>query len=231
MAFILVEVQKNLCSLVPNLQLLVVVLGEGFWVITYMLIILRASRCRTYGIPITATALNYTWEVLYSFIFPTSCWVVRLLRYVWLALDSVIVWQILRYGKSKQVIPPFRQHFYVGVVLIFLMAGTGNWTFRRAFQDQSGELAAYGINFIMSVLFVFLFYSRKDGNGLSYAAAWTKMLGTGILSLASAISFISNPSPSRDFMLFLFVSIFLFDVSYIILLHRLPKPVPGYSAK
>jgi hypothetical protein len=53
------------------------------------------------------------------------------------------------------------------------------------------------------------------------------MLSTGILSVASAISFISNSVPTQDFMLFLFVSVFLFDVLYLILLHRLCTRLPS----
>jgi hypothetical protein len=165
--------------------------------------------------------MNYTWEVLYGIVCPTSCHIVRLLRYGWLILDSVIVWQLLRYGRKEQSVPDLRRYFYWAVLLVFLMAGIGNWTFRRAFQDQEGAIAAYIINFIMSILFVFLFYSRKDGHGLSYGAAWTKMLGTGILSLTSAIIFISHPTAEFAFMLFLFASILLFDVLYTVLLHRL----------
>ena len=226
MDLILSEAQQALCQGVLNIELLIVILGEGLWIIAYILIIRKAFRSHTYGLPLTAIALNYTWEVLYGIIFPSSCWVVRLLRYGWLILDSVIVWQLLRYGRREQSVPDFRRHFYEGVLLIFLMAGIGNWTFRRAFQDQGGVAAAYVINFIMSILFVLLFYSRKDGHGLSYGAAWTKMLGTGILSLASAIILIAHPTPSLAFMLFLFVSIFLFDVAYTVLLHRLNRPVP-----
>ena len=229
MPFFLVGGLNYVCQSMPKLQLFVIILGEGLWVITYMLIIREAFRAHTYGIPLIATALNCTWEVLYCLLFPSSCWVVRLLRYAWIILDAVIVWQLIRYGRKEQKIPDFRQHFYIAMFLIFLMAGIGHWTFSRAFQDLGGEEAAFSINLIMSFLFVLLFYSRKHAYGLSYGAAWTKMLGTGILSLATAISFMSHPVPTQDFMLFLFASIFLFDILYIVLWHRLRSTVSAHS--
>lgn len=211
---------RDLCLGLPNFLLFVIILGEGLWVITYALVIRQAFKDRSYGIPLTATALNYTWEILYAIVYPSPCRVVRLLRYAWLILDSVIVWQLFRYGRKEQRIPDFRRYFYISLLAIFAMAGTEQWTFRKAFQDFGGDEAAYSINLIMSVLFVLLFYARKDGHGLSYGAAWTKMVGTGVLSLMSAISFKSNPNQTNDFMLFLFVTIFLFDILYIGLMHR-----------
>src|SRR5258707_7680336 len=98
MPFTLVGFLKDVCQGVSNFELFVVILGEGLWIIAYALIIWTGFRNRTYGIPLTAVALNYSWEVLYCFVFPSSCWVVRLLRYSWLALDSLIVWQLLRFG-------------------------------------------------------------------------------------------------------------------------------------
>jgi len=210
---------KDLCQGLPNSVLLVVILGEGLWIIAYALIIWSAFRDKTYGVPLTAIALNYTWEILYTFVFPSPCWVVRLLRYGWFILDTVIVWQLVRFGRKDQRIPDFRHYYFIGLLVIFVMALIGHLTYHHAYQDLGGQQAAYGINFIMSILFVLLFYSRKDKHGLSYGAAWAKMLGTGILALATALSFISNPVPVQDFLLFLFVSIFLFDVWYIILFH------------
>ena len=187
MPFTLVGFLKDVCQGVSNFELFVVILGEGLWIIAYALIIWTGFRNRTYGLPLTAVALNYSWEVLYCFVFPSSCWVVRLLRYSWLALDSLLVWQLLRFGRREQRIPDFRQHYYIGLLVIFVMAAIGHLTFHHAFQDQGGQEAAYAINFIMSILFVLLFYSRRDGHGLSYGAAWAKMLGTGILGLATAL--------------------------------------------
>jgi hypothetical protein len=212
-----------LCQGTSIAELLVIILGEGLWIITYILIIRKAFRDRTYGLPITAITLNFTWEILYALICRHSCWVVRLLRYSWVILDSVIVWQLFRFGRKEQSISDLYRYFYGGVLLTFIMAATGNWTFRGAFDDEDGVLAAYMINFIMSILFVSLFYSRKDGHGLSYGAAWTKMIGTGILALATTVGLIPLLSSSLAFFQFLSVGIFLFDVVYILLMHRLKK--------
>ena len=211
---------NDLCQGLPNSVLLVVILGEGLWIVAYVLVIWAGFRDKTYGVPLTSIALNYTWEILYAFVTPSSCWVVRFLRYGWFILDTVIVWQLVRFGRKDQRIPDFRRYYRIGLLVIFVMAFIGHLTYHHAYRDQGGQQAAYAINFIMSILFVLMFYSRRDKQGLSYGAAWAKMLGTGILALATALSFISNPVPVQDFLLFLFVGIFLFDVWYIILFHR-----------
>ena len=62
---------------------------------------------------------------------------------------------------------------------------------RRAFgyhdtgAYMGGTQSAYIINYVMSVLFVFLYFDRPDSKGLSYGGAWTKMLGTAFISLAN----------------------------------------------
>jgi hypothetical protein len=217
---------KDFCIGIPNAALMVVVLGEGLWIIAYILIIWKGFKTQSYGIPLAAIAMNYTWEFLYAFVWPSSCNIVRDLRYGWFVLDSIIVLQLFLYGQKEQNNPDLRKHFVPCVIAIFLLALAGHWTFHHAYQDAGGEQAAYSINFIMSLLFVFTASMRHGAHGLSYGAAWAKMFGTGVLSLASALSYKTSPTQIEPFMLYLFASIFIFDILYIhVLRKKLHEPV------
>ena len=210
----------NICDRLPNLLLMLICLGEGLWIIAYILIIRQGFQERSYGVPLTAIALNYTWEFLYAFVWPPSCWVLCWLRYGWFLLDSIIVVQLFLYGRKEQNIPDLRNNFVACVISVFLLAGVGHWTFHHTFGDVTGEKAAYIINFVMSILFVLTASTRPDAHGLSYGAAWVKMVGTAVLALLSALSFSSKPLKTQSFMIYLFVSIFLIDILYIYVLGK-----------
>jgi hypothetical protein len=217
---------SNLCDGLPDLELLLILIGEGLWLIAYILIIRKGFQARSYGVPLTAIALNYTWELLYAFKWPSSCWALKWMRYGWLLFDSIIVLQLFLYGRKEQEIPDLRKNFVVCVIAIFLLAGVGHWTFHKTFDDSTGAQAAYIINFVMSILFVLTASTRLGAHGLSYGAAWLKMIGTAVLALVSALSFTYRPVQNEAFMFYLFVSIFFLDILYIyVLRNKLHHPL------
>jgi hypothetical protein len=205
-------------------------IGNVLWITTYILIIRVGFRHRTYGVPLVALCLNFTWELYYTFLSPPRCVNGTLDRWtlaafvVWLALDAVIMFQLLRYGRDKQTIPEIRKFFYPVVLLTAALALLGFMTTDTSLREiagatASGTAAAYIINFVMSVLFVFFYFGRRDLDGISYWAAWTKLLATGIISLANVLSY-EGDYRGRQFYLLLFVSILLFDSCYVYLVHR-----------
>jgi hypothetical protein len=85
--------------------------------------------------------------------------------------------------------------------------------------DSGGDESAYSIIFIMSVLFVFMYFNRRNLRGLSYGAAWAKMVGTGIMALATYLAFLRQGG-THYLLDYLFACIFIFDVIYVYLLHK-----------
>jgi hypothetical protein len=79
----------------------------------------------------------------------------------------------------------------------------------------------------MSMLFIFMFFGRGGSSGQSLGTAWCKMLGTGILSVGSCFT-ITNWLQS-SFLVYLFVTIFILDVIYLMLLYA--DKQPGERAK
>lgn len=193
------------------------VVGDVLWIVAYVFIIRQGFKDRTYGMPMLCIGLNFTWEFIYAvkFRFPSD--IIEALRWAWLIADAVIVYQLLRYGRDNQAIPLIKKYFYPICIAMFVSAFLGHLAFHYSFADTWGVQDAYMINLVMSMLFVFLYFGRSRMSGLSVGAAWAKMLGTGILSAASC--FTIKDWLKSSFLVYLFVTIFIFDLIYIALLY------------
>ncbi len=116
------------------------------------------------------------------------------------------------------------------------------------FPDTLGVTSAFIINLVMSVLFVSMAMRHPDHPGLSLTVGWAKLVGTALISLGNAIMFFTSTTQTFEvqvrkqdtlewvdagtigahnfdpgFMFFLFFSIFVFDVIYVVLLRRRQK--------
>jgi len=225
--------------------------GDLLWLVVYVVAIRRGFKDRTYGIPLVAVALNFTWELYFTLLHPPPEAVAHAAHVAWLLIDAVIVWQVFRFGREQQTIPELRTYFYPAVVGLLVLALAGHVTLHgyqvnnSIFPDDQGIMVAFFINLVMSILFVSLFFRRPDRKGLSYTVAWGKLLGTASISLANLLVYFRGSARSFElqfreagtqawtdggivgansfhpgFAMFLFGSIFLFDVIYLVLLSR-----------
>jgi len=156
--------------------------GTAFWLVLYVLAIIEGFRGRTYAIPLLAICANVTWELI------AAVWrvaPVRLWHYgdiLWLCLDVVVVWTLLRYGRARQVIEEIQRWYYVVVAGTFLLALVVQYSLESALADRWGFLDAYIISVMMSALFYFMYFQRRVSDNLTYAIAWCKFLGNGLTS-------------------------------------------------
>jgi hypothetical protein len=194
------------------------VLGDVLWLVAYILIIRQGFKDRTYGVPMLCVALNFSWEFIYAVQFPFPNAIIETLRWAWLLTDAVIVYQFFRYGRDSQTVPLIKQYFFPISIAMFASTYLAQLTFHYSFSDNLGGLDAYMINLVMSILFVFLYFNRPGLQGISLGAAWAKMLGTGVLSLGSC--FLITDWVKSGFMVYLFLTIFVLDVTYIGLVYR-----------
>lgn len=192
------------------------IIGGLFWSITYILIIRHGFKDRTYGMPLAALCANISWEAIFSFVYPVST-PQRYINYIWFLLDVLIVMQFLYYGKNEFPSLSFRK-FYA-MFLLSLITAFGLVLFiTMDFKDWKGAYAAFGQNLMMSVLFVVMLYSRNNLRGQSIYIALFKMFGTGISSLAF---YLYQPISLDSVLLpFLYVSIFVYDIIYVILIYQ-----------
>jgi hypothetical protein len=192
------------------------IIGGLFWSITYILIIRRGFVDKTYGMPLAALCANISWEGLFSFLYPHSPPQLYI-NYIWFLIDVLIVMQFLKYGRSE--FPSLSKKKFIAMFLFALATCFGLvFSITREFNDWQGAYAAFGQNLMMSVLFIVMLFKRNDLRGQSIFIGLFKMLGTAISSLAF---YLYQPISQGSFILpFLFISIFIYDLIYVILIYH-----------
>jgi hypothetical protein len=204
----------------------VTVLGDLCWAIAYVLIIRQCFRQRTYGLPLVAIVLNFTWELLYSLVLPPRCddgtvdMVKVAMILAWVALDAFIVWQLFRYGRAEQMYEEIRRYFPVVLAGSLLLAAAGNFAFAKFYPDAAAPLSGLMINFVMSLLFIFLLFGRPDLHGIGWGASWFRVSGNSVIFLANLFLLETSPPSVRGFVLFLFIGTAMFDFFFMVLLHK-----------
>jgi hypothetical protein len=125
--------------------------------------------------------------------------------------------QFVIYGRSE--FPSLSKKKFIAIFLFALATCFGLvFSITREFNDWQGAYAAFGQNLMMSVLFIIMLYNRNDLRGQSIFIALFKMLGTAISSLAF---YLYQPISQGSFILpFLFISIFIYDLIYVILVYQ-----------
>ncbi len=205
------------------------------WTVAYVLIILKGCRDKSYGVPWPSLMLNIVWEAIFSFdltgakLIDFFVWGNRL----WFVFDLVIVYQFLRYGRGEQGEGAVQRWFYPLAAASFAMSCACLYTFTLYFNDVKGVASSMSMNLAMSLMYPFTLAGRPEGRGLSYGAAWLKMIGTAAGSVflyrwwpAQFVDGRLNTHPhvteptTYSYMVFLYVSILLVDVVYIALHHK-----------
>ena len=218
-------------DLTPALKLIGAIMF-GAWTLAYAQILRTCFRQKTYGLPLACIFLNISWEFIFSFnlVAPAEdslMWGNRL----WFLFDCAILTQVFLYGRRAQTHPWVRDHFYAIAIASLLASVVGLYSFAVYFNDIYGLAMSFLINFVLSLLFIPLLFSRPGLEGLPYSAAWTKMVG----SVAGAVfcylwwpmqfdatgTLVRPPythqPPNSHLLYFLYVSIFILDLTYIFL--------------
>ena len=186
-------------------------IGSGvFWTAVYILIIRLGFRDKTYGMPIAALCANISWEFIFSFLYPHDP-PQNYITMVWFAFDLVIVFQTLRFGRVAFE-PAWL--FYPAFILGLLVSFGAILAITVEFNDWDGKYAAFGQNLMMSVLFVAMLLKRQNVKGQSIYIALFKMAGTLLPSILFFLRY-----PNSPLLNFLYVSIFVFDLIYAVLLY------------
>lgn len=209
------------------------------WTIVYAFLVYRSFKDKSYAMPIAALALNFTWEVTFSFIYPPSPLgsgdamgiVSTVINAVWCLFDIGLVVAFFKNGypyfKESYGLPKWL--FYCAGLAafglgFFIMISGGH--FAASISDYFGNSAFEGAkliadvqNAIMSVLFVSFFYTRKKAGhpieGQSFYAAVAKLLGTFVPGIEYCVIHADQPFP-----LALVIVCFLFDLWYCILIFK-----------
>jgi hypothetical protein len=98
-------------------------------------------------------------------------------------------------------------------------------TITLEFDDFNGMYAAFGQNFMMSVLFIYMLQQRGGLRGQSITIATCKMLGTA----ASSLGFLVVGAGNGHLLPFLYLTILLFDATYLILVRQKAQATTALS--
>ena len=196
------------------MQSIILLLGGIFWILTYIFIISKGYKDKTYGMPLLALCANISWEFIFSFLLPHSPPQLYI-NYLWFALDVVIVFQFFKYYKNE-----FPNLSSLTLCIVFGISVATALSIILSggifLGDVDGVYAAFGQNLLMSVLFVVMFFRRGNTlRGQSIFIAIFKMLGTGLTSIHF---YLFEPVSSSFVLPFLFISIFFFDLLYAVLI-------------
>ncbi|MGE7021280.1 hypothetical protein [Solibacillus cecembensis] len=196
---------------------LVLQLGMAlFWILTYILIIMRGFRDKAYGMPMVAICANISWEFIFAFIYPIND-IQQKITMIWFALDSVILMQYLIYGRKEFKKYLSKHLFYLSFFITLGISFYIILMITHEINDFEGKYVAFSQNLMMSGLFISLLFWRGNLEGQSLAIAIFKMLGTLCISIGLYIYF------QTSLITIISVAILIYDWIYIGLVYKLNR--------
>jgi hypothetical protein len=227
---------------IDTIKIVLTIISGVCWTIVYIDGIRIGFRDKSYAIPFYALALNFAWELLYTYFgFRTNGVTVQnIFNAVWFAFDVGILYTYFKFGrkyfpwseaanpssvneprKSGVKTPHSKNAFVAWSVLGLITAFAVQYAFRLEFGvSKAAAYSAFPQNLIMSILFIGMLVKRGSREGQSLTIAVNKWLGT----LAPTILYgaIGEGGFPRGSFLILIVGLLcsVFDVIYIWLLAK-----------
>ena len=220
---------------IETVKLLLTVISGLCWTIVYIDGIRLGFRDKSYAIPFYALALNFAWELLYTYhgFRINGVDAQNIFNATWLTFDIGILYTYFTFGRKyfgwRHTNPSANARgpdkaFISWSVLGLVTAFAVQYAVIREFGVAKGAAySAFPQNLIMSILFIAMLAKRGSREGQSILIAVSKWLGT----LAPTILFgvIGQGGFPHGSFLILTVGLFcsVFDVIYIWLLVKAPK--------
>jgi hypothetical protein len=203
------------------------IIGCLLWIVAYGFVVVVGFKDKAHGIPGPAICLNLAWEFLACFVWPDTVKAWWYLDISWFVVDLIIMGQFLYYGRGLQKNAFIRRYFYPLVAGGLALSFLAQYAFSWRVTDKVGMFTAFADNQVMSILFIPLYYSRRPKlAGLSWGAAWTKMVGTvGTAVMGYFLFKVIFPRKEAHHVLErhtvpIYVGIFVADIAYLYLLWK-----------
>ncbi|CAH1200600.1 hypothetical protein PAECIP111893_01488 [Paenibacillus plantiphilus] len=179
-----------------------------FWTIVYILVIVKGFKDQSCGMPLASICANITWEFLFTFIIPFHP-LQQIITLIWFLLDCIILLQFLYYSKGLLPKRTVQASVFSLLVIAFLL----QYAVSVEFHDKMGFYSAFGINLMMSILFIRMLLV-KELQGQSLSIAYFKMIGTLCASILCYSFF-----PQSILLTLMSILIFILDMLYILLIY------------
>ena len=185
------------------------------WLAVYIFGIRRSWIDGRVPIPLLAIPVTVAWEFCFGFVFVSRTPPVGVAAIVvWLFIDLIVVFMAFRFGhRDAPWITP--RAFRISYALIFPYAILFTYLMARELNDLDGAYGAFGLNMFMSFGFILMLLRRRSTAGQTMYIASAKLIGTAASSTLFSLFF-----PSRLMLFLLYVTIFVLDIVYLVLLRR-----------
>ncbi|MEP0710426.1 hypothetical protein [Algoriphagus sp.] len=194
------------------------------WIIAYVEALRLGFRDKTYGIPFITLALNFTWEIYYTYqgYLEFGSHVSTYVNCVWVLIDVGILYTYFKYG--HQEVRTSKTTFYVqaGALVLFCMI-VQHLAFLQLGVIHGALYVGYLINFLMSFLFIRMYFRRPKLQGQSLWIAIPKCIGTFSTTILFGMIGSKTAGGVHEPILYIGLIIFATDLVYITLLMRRKK--------
>lgn len=173
----------------------IAIIGSGIaWTITYIALVYRGFKDKSYGMPIVPLALNFAWELTFSLIYPphSTGMAATVINTIWMICDIGIIITFFMYGYqyfkkayavSKAQWISFSIFAFIVAFGIMLTGGPFFGQFELYFKSEmfnGAKFIAYIQNLVISICFILMLWQRKSSIGQSFTIAWSKWIGTSM---------------------------------------------------
>jgi hypothetical protein len=155
---------------------------------------------------------NIAWEFVWGFLYPNELgrffsWGYR----VWFFFDLAIVYLLFRWGDKQTALPELKAIFRPACAFGILAWAVGIYFFvGEGYDTGYGAISGYILNTMMSALYVVIVLRHGELYEFSLLVAWSKMLGTALLTVFNFIVQSGN-----HYLLLLCLLTLLLDLLYI----------------
>lgn len=194
-------------------ELILFGIGAFFWILCYVFVIKGIIKYKFVGISASVVGANFAWEFLWAFVFRQDMGeVIQIGYYGWFALDCFIVFSMFRYG-YKQVLPQNKKYFawFFGYSVIAWLAVL-YYFISDHYDNAIGANSAYAIQLLISASCLGMMLRAPLEKGISYIAAWSRMLGSLFCGIMCILHW-----PGNHWILVMVIAYMLIDIFYLVL--------------
>ncbi len=143
------------------------------WSVSYVLMVIRSFKEKTYSMPIYCLCFNMAWEVVYGFIYGTGL-LNQIVFGQWVIIDAFLVYATVKYGKNEWRHQPLVAKnlawiIAAGIALALYLDLAIVATFVPVIGQQVIQFAAWPIQFMLSVGSIAQILSRGNSAGHSFS--------------------------------------------------------------
>ncbi len=203
-----------------TVDLILQMVGLSFWAIAYAGLVWSIVKHKFVEMPMFACCANVGWEFLWGFIFLTDfiIWF-SYLCVLGFGLDAFIFHNLTKYGHKQASIPSiplFQKYFkplcffmvFVWTIILFFL-------YQEGLDTPIGAHSGYILNLQISILYIILFLKQNNPSVFSPVVAWSKMLGTGLITVSMFTIY-----PGDHVAQTAGIIVLILDCTYINLLHK-----------